>query len=241
MEFVSIDVETANADMASICQIGVALFVDGIVADEWTSYVDPKDYFDDINIFIHGIDETVVQGAPTFQEISPQLNLLLNDAVVVCHTHFDRVAIHQAGARSNIDLPNCTWLDSAKVARRAWIEFSARGYGLANICKVLGHEFKHHDALEDAKAAGHILVKAMAQTGLSLEEWLQRVQQPIDPNNSSSGSTIRRAGNSRGPLFGEVVVFTGTLQIPRREAADMAHNIGCQVASGVEEKSLLKS
>lgn len=29
MEFVAIDVETANADMASICQIGLAKYKDG--------------------------------------------------------------------------------------------------------------------------------------------------------------------------------------------------------------------
>ena len=35
MRFISLDVETANADMASICQIGAARFVDGAVVAEW--------------------------------------------------------------------------------------------------------------------------------------------------------------------------------------------------------------
>jgi DNA polymerase-3 subunit epsilon len=34
MDFVAIDVETANADMASICQIGVAGFEAGQVVSE---------------------------------------------------------------------------------------------------------------------------------------------------------------------------------------------------------------
>ena len=45
MRFISLDVETANADMASICQIGAAKFVDGQIAEEWETYIDPKDYF----------------------------------------------------------------------------------------------------------------------------------------------------------------------------------------------------
>jgi len=32
MNFVAIDVETVNADMGSICQIGLAKFVDGQLA-----------------------------------------------------------------------------------------------------------------------------------------------------------------------------------------------------------------
>ena len=43
MQFVAIDVETANADMGSICQVGLAKFVDGKVAEEWCTLVDPED------------------------------------------------------------------------------------------------------------------------------------------------------------------------------------------------------
>ena len=55
MEFVAIDVETANADMGSICQIGLARFVDGQLASEWCTLVDPEDYFDGVNISVHGL------------------------------------------------------------------------------------------------------------------------------------------------------------------------------------------
>ena len=46
MDFVSIDVETANADMASICQIGIARYENSELTNEWVTYVDPEDYFD---------------------------------------------------------------------------------------------------------------------------------------------------------------------------------------------------
>ena len=239
MEFVSIDVETANANMASICQIGAARFVDGTVADEWKTYVDPQDCFDGINVSIHGIDATVVRGAPTFPETSAPLKQFLSSQIVVSHTHFDRVALHQAAARHNIVLPSCTWLDSARVARRAWSEFASGGYGLSNVCKTIGYEFKHHDALEDAKAAGHIILAAIAHSGLDIEGWLYRVRQSIEPDNAISGAAIRREGKLEGPLHGEVLVFTGALEIPRRVAADMAANVGCQVAPSVTKNTTL--
>ena len=52
--FVAIDVETANADLASICQIGLVTFADGQIVSEWQSLIDPEDEFNEINISIHG-------------------------------------------------------------------------------------------------------------------------------------------------------------------------------------------
>ena len=186
MKFVALDVETANADMASICSIGMAGFDDGVITSEWYSLIDPQGFFYNINVGIHGIDDQMVQGSPTYGEASTIINGVLADAVVVSHTHFDRLAIQQASARWNVDPPRCRWVDSARMVRRAWSQCARRGYGLAAACDLIGYEFSHHNALEDAKAAGHVLLAAMARTGLDLDGVLTRVQQPI-----SSGSTDR--------------------------------------------------
>lgn len=239
MEFVAIDVETANPDMASICQVGVVHFQDGHYIKEWVSYIDPEDYFDMVNRSIHGIDEKTVAGSPNFKEASKILFKLLNNRIIVCHTHFDRVALKQACEKSDIVFPNSTWLDSARVARRTWSQFARSGYGLKNICKNLGYEFKHHDALEDAKAAAHILIEATKEKGIDLDGWLNHLNRRKDSSRSGSGTKIKRDGNPDGPLFGEVLVFTGSLQISRLEAADLAAGIGCKVARGVTKKTTI--
>lgn len=236
MEFVAIDVETANADMASICQIGIARFVNGRLTDEWKTYVDPQGNFEEVNISIHGIDESVVAGAPTFDKISDRIGSALDGRVVVAHTTFDKVAIYRARVKCQAAPPSCKWLDSACVVRRAWPEFSSKGYGLKNICESIGYKFKPHDALEDAKAVGNVLLAAMAHTGLDLDAWLARVRQPIDP---TSEQRIAREGNPDGELFGEVLVFTGTLLIPRREAAESAASVGCEVDQGVTKRTTI--
>jgi NAD-dependent DNA ligase len=64
MDFVTLDVETANSDMASICQIGLVDFRAGRVANSWEWLVDPEDYFDMVNVSIHGIDEETVLNQP---------------------------------------------------------------------------------------------------------------------------------------------------------------------------------
>lgn len=232
-DFVAIDVETANADMASICQIGIAKYSEGKLVDEWSSLVNPEDYFDYINMDIHGISEEDVVGAPTFPEVFDTLSDHLTNTICVSHTHFDRVSISRVLAKYDLENLDTVWLDSARVARRAWKEFAWKGYGLKNICEKIGYEFKHHDALEDAKAAGQVLLAAIETSEIDLESWLIRVNKPIDSRN------IKREGNPEGELYGEVLVFTGTLEMRRSEAADLASKIGCTVGQGVTKKTSL--
>ena len=234
--FVAIDLETANADMTSICQIGLVHYRAGELVDTWKTYVDPQDYFDGFNVNLHGIDESTVAGAPTFPGIADELFDHLDHQVVVSHTHFDRVALERSVSRFQTRSPACTWLDSARIARRTWPEVAWGGYGLKVVCKRLGYAFQHHDALEDAKAAAHIVQAACRESGLDIRGWLERVRRPID---LASAPSARRDGNPEGALFGETVVFTGSLSIPRRDAADLAASVGCSVAGSVTKNTTL--
>jgi DNA polymerase III subunit epsilon len=238
MNFTCIDVETANSDLASICQIGLVIFKDGVIADRWQSLVNPEDYFDFLNVSIHGIDEDAVRDAPMFPDICETVVKHLQGNVIASHTAFDRVAITRVFDKYQLAQPECTWLDTARVARRAWPEFSQRGYGLANVAGALDINFQHHNAQEDARAAGEILVRAIHVTGISLSAWFDRVKKPIDLSSGVSGS-VAREGNPEGALYGETVVFTGALTIPRREAADLAASAGCQVADSVNKATTL--
>jgi len=174
-DFAAIDVETANPDKASICQIGIAEYKNGKLLKEWTSYVNPRDYFHPFYVSIHGIRDYMVEGAPTYKELADLLYSHLDGQVVVCHMPFDRLAIQQAAKRFHVRVPNSVWLDSARVARMTWHKFSQGGYGLKNICKELCYDFKHHDALADAKAAAHVFLCAMKETNLDVKDWVKKV------------------------------------------------------------------
>jgi DNA polymerase-3 subunit epsilon len=234
MDFLALDFETANADLSSICQVGLVVFRDGKIANTYATLVDPDDYFDPVNVSIHGINEDRVHGAPRFQDIYPQLSSHINDAVVVCHTLFDRAAMHQASAKHRLADVSCRWLDTTRVVRRAWSQYARAGYGLGNLTREFGITFSHHDAAEDARATGLILLKAIQETGLSLEDWITRCHQPLTPQGR-----ITREGNPDGPLAGEIAVFTGALSMPRREAADLAARAGCEVDGGVTKDTTL--
>ena len=236
MNLVAVDVETANSDLASICQIGIASFSEGVLHGRWKSLVNPEDEFDAINISIHGIDERKVQSSPNWRGVYPQVRCLLQGNIVVSHTAFDRVALVRACEKSNLAQCDFRWLDSAKVVRRTWPMFSQCGYGLENVATHLGIQYEHHDALEDARCAGEILLRATTETGLSVEQWLERVKKPI---SASAALPITRDGDPDGPLFGEVLVFTGSLSMPRRRAADAASAVGCEVDARITERTSL--
>ncbi len=241
LTFNSIDVETANADRASICQIGIVHVRDGEIQDKWQTLVNPEDWFDPWNVSIHGIDEPDVRDSPTLPEVRDKLRARLRGSILVSHTSFDRVAFERAMTRYDLEQLQVTWLDSAKIARRAWPDrYGRSGYGLKNIARDLGISFRHHDALEDARAAAEIVLRACATTETDIEGWLRRVDAPIGPSASGfpSGLTpsAKREGKVDGALFGETIVFTGALVIPRQEVADMAAEAGCGVANNVSKK-----
>ena len=241
LTFNSIDVETANADRASICQIGIVHVRDGEIKDRWQTLVNPEDWFDPWNVSIHGIDENDVRNSPTLPDVRDRLRSRLRGSVLVSHTSFDRVAFERAMTRYDLEQLQVTWLDSAKIARRAWPDrYGRSGYGLKNIATDLGVSFRHHDALEDARAAAEIVLHACATTETDIEGWLRRVDHPIFRSSTSSSSRysppVRREGNVEGALYGETIVFTGALGIPRREAADLAAKAGCAVVDSVTKK-----
>ena len=238
MDFISLDFETANWDLASVCQIGLVRFRNGKVAEKFGTLINPDDEFSEINIAIHGITEDQVQDSPKFPEIYPEACRFMEGQTVVCHTHFDRSVWNILLEEHELPEINITWLDSARVARRAWSQYAKSGFGLSNVANDLGIEFNHHDAVEDARAAGLIIIKACDETNLDIEGWLTRVKKPINPSASSS-EPVKREGNAEGKLYGETAVFTGALSIPRHQAADLAAFAGCDVGASVTKKTTL--
>jgi DNA polymerase III subunit epsilon len=238
LDFIAVDVETANADIASICQIGIVAFENGRAKESWQTLVNPEDYFDAFNVSIHGIDKRAVRGAPTFPDIYDHVRNWLTSSVVASHTPFDRASVERVVEKYGLQPVTCAWLDTARVARRAWPQFSKRGYGLSNMAVYLGISFVAHNAEEDARAAGELLVRAMQETGMAVQEWRERIRKPIGIG-SAGKVTHELDGNPEGSLYGESAVFTGALTIPRRLAAQMAADAGCNVADSVTESTTL--
>ncbi|WP_288985808.1 exonuclease domain-containing protein [uncultured Pseudoalteromonas sp.] len=239
INFVALDVETANEDHSSICQIGLAKFRDGVVVDTISQLINPNQEFSFDNVDVHGITARDVESSPTMNDFIDAFWHFVGDDHIVTHTAYDRTAMNKASIRYDLpfnEKPN--WLDSARVTRRAWSQFSERGYGLGNICKHLGITFKHHDALEDAIACGKVLIAACEARSCNLEDWFIEL-------NKKQLSRFEKLhidelkGNPEGSLAGNIIVFTGNLTLSRAEAAELASKAGCDVAKGVTKKTTM--
>ncbi|UAK26708.1 transposase [Sphingomonas nostoxanthinifaciens] len=165
-----IDVETACARVSSICQIGIVGFRNGAEIFEYETLIDPCDEFSSFNTRIHGITCDHVFGKPTFAHVHSAVDAHLSGRITVAHSFFDKGALSAACRVHDRTAIETTWLDSVRVAKRAWPELPS--HRLNVLSKFLGIRHKHHDALSDARAAGWVIVRAIEHTGLDLAGWL---------------------------------------------------------------------
>lgn len=232
--FVAIDVETANPKVGSICQIGLVKFQNGEVISLLEKLLDPEDYFDDFNSYIHGISENDVKGRETFKDAYNTIVDFIGDNAVVSHSGFDKASLLQACLKYDLPIINVIWIDSAKVARRTWDFCRDKGYGLKKLCRKFKIELDHHDALSDAKAAGIIFCKAMTDTGMNISQLHDRSKKGLILNEIRKNISEYQP-NPDGHLYGEEVAFTGTLSMPRKDIAKIAANAGCVINTSVKK------
>ena len=198
VDFVVVDVETACSRVSSICQIGIVGFRDGQEVFAYETLVDPCDEFSPFNTRIHGISCDHVVGRPTFAHIHEVVDGHLAGRVTVAHSNFDKGALAAACRVHDRRTIETTWLDSVRVAKRAWPDLPS--HRLNVLTRFLGVRHKHHDALSDARAAGMVIVRAIDHTGIDLAGWLK-------PANPRSGPAPKPA--TIGPLRGERAFVLG--------------------------------
>lgn len=197
-DFVVVDVETACSRVSSICQIGIVGFRDGREVFAYETLVDPCDDFSFFNTRIHGITCDHVTGQPTFAHVHSVVDAHLSGRITVAHSNFDKGALASACQVHDRSAIETTWLDSVRVARRAWPHLPS--HRLNVLSKFLGVRHKHHDALSDARAAGMVVVRAIDHTGIDLAGWLVPTRQRSAPAPKPAVS---------GPLKGERIAILG--------------------------------
>jgi DNA polymerase-3 subunit epsilon len=198
-DFVVVDVETSCSRVSSICQIGIVGFRNGVEIFEYETLVDPQDEFHAFNTRIHGIAAEHVAGQPCFGDIHATVEAYLGGRTTVAHSYFDKGALSAACRTHARPMIETTWLDSVRVAKRAWPELPS--HRLNVLSKHLGIAHRHHDALSDARAAGLVIVRAIEHTGLTLADWLAPTVR------RKAGPPPKPAGD--GPLRGQRVAILG--------------------------------
>jgi len=161
--FATIDFETADYGRDSACSVAVVIAESGkIVAKESFLIKPPRRDF--VFTYLHGISWQDVARKPCFGALWPELEPLLEgvEFIAAHNASFDRGVLHSCCEAEDISLPERNFLCTMKLARRLWNVYPTK---LSDVCRHFRIQLKHHDALSDALACAHIVLKA-AETGV---------------------------------------------------------------------------
>ena len=249
MNFVALDFETANYKHTSICQIGIVVFENGEIIEKISLLVKPiPNHFEKLNISIHGIVPEMVKDKPTFDEYWNQILQYFENREVVAHNaSFDFSALRHTLEYFNIPFPKTTYYCSMLLSKRALTGLI--NYQLQTVCKHYNIQFNHHDALDDAVAAGKIIINLCKEQQVSsLEQLATKLNFRTGKLNENdyipfSTKAVRKSGwntslyddispqttefDNEHPFFEKYIVFTGALSnLNRADAMQMVVNVG---------------
>lgn len=169
LDVVAVDMETANAQRASVCAVGIALVRAGEVVATEKILVQPPtglDSFSALNRGIHGICAEDVKDAPAWNEVAGQLEVLGSQLPLVAHNAaFDRGAYEAACAEAGRTAQPMEWLDLLELSRR--LRPDSRQHTLPVLAEAYGVTLEnHHDAEQDARACAEVLVAIAKEQGV---------------------------------------------------------------------------
>lgn len=171
MNFVTVDVETANNNVSSICQIGLAKYIDFELVDTYSTLIMPEGDFGFYNTRVHGLTAHDVKDSPCMDEIHDEIMDFISEGVMVSYSNFDKRSLRSCWEAHSLSDPRLRWADALAMLRRHYPQYAKRGGSLGNVCKDWGFAFNHHDALEDAKACGFLMCKMMKEHSIDIDKW----------------------------------------------------------------------
>lgn len=239
MDFVAIDFEKLNDSQLSVCEVGLVVFKDGKeVKPPFHSYINPyggieRNVWAKRNL-CHISDEMLLK-APTFIELFPKLQQIIQDMILVVHLKgADLNYIYRLEEHYNLPKLYTKWADTNEIARSL-----GRCEKLPDLYSELFDVpfTEHHKALDDARTCGQIFAKLSAQVNIRLfiheEDYL-----PAEKKREYS------AANTRKTQYGTATVAPDGLVLNFDKITDKTFFKGkCVALSGmsVRDNDRIKS
>lgn len=184
--FAITDIETTGgfASSNSITEIAVCIHDGEKVIQEWQTLVRPEQSIPSYITTLTGINNDMVADAPTFEEISDELDELTKDKIFVAHN----VGFDYSFIKRHFEACGKKWnrrkLCTVRLGKKAFPGF--RSYSLGNLCKQLGVTNEEaHRAMGDTHATAEIFTMIVEKLGLEhIDEALKRGSgEAFLPNN----------------------------------------------------------
>lgn len=221
LDFIAIDFETANRNRASACAVGLVKIVDGQIVDEFYSLINPEVDFDSFNIAIHGITPSMVTDAPIYPQILKMIDNFCENLPIVAHyAPFDIGVLRDSNERYNIDEFEAKYFDSYFLAQKYMKTIS---YKLKHLCELIGFDFEHHNAQEDARACANLVLYLCNENSfMSIDELVEIAgYKKYGQINGYEGSGFRINKNSSNSLSSKDI--ESMIQNIDRNSLDNAH------------------
>ena len=169
--FSVIDIETSGLSTRRhrILQVAVVTVEGDRIVDEWSSLIRLRWRFQRVGPRrVHGIDRSMLRGAPRQREVLRELAARLQGTVVTAHNvRFDWPFIVRAALRHRIDLPDGPRLCTLRMSRRLDPDREL-SHRLGDVCERYGiSNDRPHDALHDARATALVLPHLLAAHGVT--------------------------------------------------------------------------
>lgn len=159
MDFVAIDVETANGYPSSVCAIGAVKVEGGKITQRFYELVRPEpDYYAWFCRRVHGLGPDDTDNARVFQYVWQDVMKMVGDLPLVAHNKaFDEKCLRAACRVYQLDWPGKAFYCTLKRSRLSIPRAMISSYSLPYVCEFFGIPFHdHHNALADAEACAKI-------------------------------------------------------------------------------------
>lgn len=186
MLYAIVDIETTGGQIAngSITEIAIRIHDGEQVIDRYETLVRPFYSIPRFITVLTGIDDDMVAGSPTFEDIAGDVYELLKDKVFVAHNvNFDHSFVQKHLAAAGYDL-KVDKLCTVRLSRKVFP--GLRSYGLGSICAFLGISIENrHRAGGDTDATTKLFERILhADTDGYMDQLLKKRsgEQYLPPN-----------------------------------------------------------
>ncbi len=161
-EYVVFDIETTGltASTEKIIEIGAVRIKDGNITDTFSEFVNPGKPIPQKIVELTGINDSMVAGAKSIDEVLPAFYSFASGAVLVAHNaSFDTSFIINESKNLNMPYDFCC-VDTLELARST--VSGVKNYKLDTLTKFFDVKLEnHHRACDDATATAHVFLKLL--------------------------------------------------------------------------------
>jgi DNA polymerase-3 subunit epsilon len=208
MNFVAVDIETANSAPDSICELGFVRFENGVEVASWSQVIRPVHSYElaPVNFSKHGITQEEILSAPLLQEVWSQVVEIISGLPLVSHGATQDIKKLIKTAASSLEagweFPSNEYHCSLVISRKSGLvspsDFSLRSLALElgiSDPDIVRSGLRVHSAESDARACGLIAMSLIQKAGFAQ---IQELAKSLDLNlGQISGNEITRKAVSK--------------------------------------------